>query len=455
LTGEDVGGETVRERRAGAGGDGDNLHATSLMSSRIGRMASAGSLWSFAIFGAGSVVSLGVQYLLVRRLGPAQFGAYVLVLAWVNAIALVVKMELDTCATRYVSAYESLGQGRLLHGFVRWAGARVLIASLAASLAGVAALYLLQGSLPSVSLLAAMAGCLVLPLTSVSLFVVNCLQGLKQMREAYLPPQVLRPVLFGVALAALGASVLSAASALMINAAAAAVALLASIALLRRALRTRLQSPPEYVVREWRGTSLQLLPAAMAQLVLSQASDVVIVGAMMGAVEAGKYSLAGQVATIAGYVIGPVATITAPMVAELHAKDDRTGLRTLLRTAARINLALVIPATVVVVLFGRTALALFGEVYADAYPTLILLCAGMLAAALGGNAAFLLTMTGGQRKASVIIGSTALFNLCLSVPLTWRYGAVGAATATLVAGLARHAWMMGAAHQRTGVSLWP
>jgi O-antigen/teichoic acid export membrane protein len=55
----------------------------------------------------------------------------------------------------------------------------------------------------------------------------------------------------------------------------------------------------------------------------------------------------------------------------------------------------------------------------------------------GGLAGFLLTMTAHEREAAWIIGGTAVLNITLAIILTPRYGAVGTASATLIAVLVR------------------
>jgi O-antigen/teichoic acid export membrane protein len=420
-----------------------------------GRLAS-GSFWSFLIAVAGSALGFVVQYLLVRGLGPTEFGHYVYILGWVNAAAVLVKFELDTVATRFVSSYHALHQPELMAGFLGWGARRVVIASVTTGLVAGIALSLVLPRVAPAMLAAALVGCIILPVTSVTLFVQNCLQGIKWIRAAYFPPQVLRPLLLMTAIfGAARVTSLTAGSALALNLGAAVLALVVSLQLLRRGMVGKLAYPGSLATREWLDTAAGLVPAALAQLVLSQASDVLVVGTLLGPVEAGKYSVAGQLASLAGYVIGPVASITAPLVAELHARQDKPGLRQLMRLVARINLGIILPMTLLVILGGPWLLHIFGPLYAQAYPVLVLLSLGMVSATVGGTASFLLTMTGNHREAARIIGGTAALNLVLAILLTPRFGAIGTASATLGATIVRNAWMIRAAQARSGISLMP
>lgn len=420
-----------------------------------GRLAT-GSFWSFLIATSGAALGFLVHYLLVRKLGPTEFGRYVYILGWVNAAAVLVKFEIDTVATRFVSSYHALQKPQLMAGFLGWAGRRVVGASIGTALIAAGVLYLVLPHVAPALVAAALVGCLILPVTSIQLFVQNCLQGIKWIKAAYFPPQVLRPMLMLTAvLVASRLTTLTGARALWLNFATSTIALTVGIAFLRRGMAGKLAYPPAHSTGEWIDTAAGLLPAALAQLVLSQASDVLVVGTLLGPVEAGKYSVAGQIASLAGYVMGPVASITAPLVAELHARNDKKGLRQLMRLVARVNLGIMLPITLVVLLGGPFLLRLFGPVYAEAYPVLALLSLGMVSASVGGPASFVLTMTGSHRDAARIIGATAGFNLLLALVLTPRFGAVGTASATLAATLVRNAWIIRVAQSRSGVSLMP
>jgi O-antigen/teichoic acid export membrane protein len=67
----------------------------------------------------------------------------------------------------------------------------------------------------------------------------------------------------------------------------------------------------------------------------------------------------------------------------------------------------------------------------------------------------MLTMTGHQKNASVIIGVSAALNFALSLILTHQFGIVGTALATLIGLGLRSILLVIWAQRRTGVSLMP
>src|SRR5207247_298858 len=83
-----------------------------------------------------------------------------------------------------------------------------------------------------------------------------------------------------------------------------------------------------------------------------------------------------------------------------------------------------------------------GPAFADGYPVLAVLSAGAgVGATLGIISGFLLTMTGHEQAASRMVVGTAVLNLALTFVLTPTFGIVGAAVATVVAGLGR-VWLL-------------
>jgi O-antigen/teichoic acid export membrane protein len=63
-------------------------------------------------------------------------------------------------------------------------------------------------------------------------------------------------------------------------------------------------------------------------------------------------------------------------------------------------------------------------------------------------------MTGHQRDASIVIASTAMFNLVLTLVLTPMFGIVGTASATAIAVLLRGIILAVIVRRKVGVSLF-
>ena len=431
-----------------------------LMAANVGATVARGAALSFAI----NVVSMGLGFLvqlqLARALRPAEYGIYLVVSAWINVAMLAGKLEFDPCAVRYVGAYSGTGRWSHLRGFLRRSHQIVTMASLGvATIVGIGVL-LLRSFVPPGQLASYLIGCAILPVSSLLLLQFGCLQGFRRVVRAQAPNLLVRPLLFGVILAVVvygfGAH-LAATQALALQLLTAALALGLSTVFLRRSLPNDVASArPAYDTREWLRTSRGLMVIAGANLLLSSQSDLLIIGAFLGAERAGVYGVASQFAALIGFGVTGVLFCTTPMISSLHAQGDRAGLQRLTRTATRLNMAVSLPILPILVVFGHRLLGLFGPGYVSGYPVLLLLSASVvLASTVGALSGFLLTMTGHQDVAGKVIVGSALLNLALTITLTPAFGPIGTATATGIAGIVRACVLSLVVWRRLGVSILP
>jgi O-antigen/teichoic acid export membrane protein len=126
------------------------------------------------------------------------------------------------------------------------------------------------------------------------------------------------------------------------------------------------------------------------------------------------------------------------MVSDFHATGRRTDLQHLVTLVQKASVIVSLPVVALLVFEGKTVLGWFGASFVAAYPVLVILSiATFIASVVGILAGFLLTLTGHQRKAAVIIVGSAVVNLALSLTLTRIFGSVGTATATATTTLLR------------------
>ncbi|HDM75831.1 MAG TPA: flippase, partial [Deltaproteobacteria bacterium] len=90
----------------------------------------------------------------------------------------------------------------------------------------------------------------------------------------------------------------------------------------------------------------------------------------------------------------------------------------------------VVPVAVIIVLFGKTILGLFGPGFIIAYVPLVILLTGQVLNALTGLVGSLMTMTGYERQTAWIIGTGAGTNIALNAVLIPLLGIIGASIAT-------------------------
>lgn len=402
-------------------------------------------------------MGFGLQLVLARYLGPEQFGVYAYAMGWLSLALLFGKLDLDNAATRYIGAYSGNGEWALATGFVRRVPLLVLAASTAVALIVGLTVHLVarQRGIETPPVL--WAACLLLPATGVMQLLANVLQGFRRIVASQAPPSVIRPVLFAGMLLSYGALAHGsrlAATAVYANLAATLLVIVVQLVLVWRRLRPHAAQGHQYATMAWLKTASGLLAVSIAQLVLSGQTDVVVVGSVLSKVEAGSYSIASQLANAVHMGITAVVFVAAPTIAHLYHAGAKRDLQQLVSRVGQANLVLTLPALLMLLLVGKPILALFGPTFPAAYPILVVLSLVTLQGAAGGAVCgFLLTMTGHEKVAALIIGAAAILYAILVIVLSPRLGALGVALATLIAYVVRAISLGIYVHRRLGINV--
>lgn len=401
----------------------------------VGAVLARGAGGAFAVKLAAAAVGLVSYLILTNLLGAKAFGDYVYVLSWVTVIRLLALGGFDTAALRFVASYRDQGQWSHLRGFLRRSSQLVVGAAIACAVVLAGVIWLLSGQLEQPLRHAFLLACpLLVALAALGLYAAQ-LQGLKNVVKAKLPVDVGRPLMIGLFVGGLAwccPQRLSAPSAMGMNLLATSVALAAAWLLLHRALPLEAKlAEPLFETLHWLRVAMTLLLLTAFFQVLSR-TDVIMLGLLVDTESAGIYAVAALAAQMVFIGLGAINVIAAPMIAELYWHDRHTELRRLVRLAAIGVVVTAFPAILLLVVFGRPILRLFGPGFGTGYAPLVVLCCGQLINALAGSVGFLMTMTGHQQQAAVIVAVTATLNVVLNLLLIPSYGMVGAAAATAV-----------------------
>jgi len=425
----------------------------------VGAILASGAARSTLVAVSGAGASFAVQITLARAMGQAAFGAYALTLAFMNAALLLAKLELDNTGVRFVGAYAAQGKWGLLRGFVRDSRAATLTMSVGCAL--VSAVLIWYGRDWLISKHPALprtmwTACLLLPVTAVLMVDAGFLQGFQSYLSSQLAPNLLRPVLLGVIITiwwAVSTTKIPPWAGVTSNLIASIVAMIFATAVLRRITPREVnEAPIERDRADWIRTTSPLLLVSVAQLIISQQADLIVVGTITSAREVAEYTAASQLTIPLSVVVSSVTFVAQAMIADLYARGDSQALQSLIRAVTRANMAIAAPVALLMVFGGKLLLRLFGPAYVSAYPVLLILMGAQLVIALSGSlSGYLLTMTRHQNAAAWIIGGAALLNLILTLILTPIYGIVGTATATLIAAVLRSAVLTLHIRQKMGL----
>ena len=425
----------------------------------IGAVLATGAVRSMIVAVSGAGVSFAVQIVLARAMGQAAFGAYALTLAFMNAVLLLAKLEIDTTGVRFVGAYAAQGRWGLLRGFVRDSRAATLTMSIGCALVSAVIIWVGRDWLISKhpALPRAMwVACLLLPITAVLMVDAAFLRGFQSYLSSQLAPNLMRPVLLGVIIVAwraISATRLPPWAGVMSNLAASIVAMTFAIVMLRRVTPRELSDAPiERDRGDWIRTTSPLLLVSVAQLIISQQADLIVVGTITNARQVAEYTAASQLTLPLSVIVNSVTFVAQAMIADLYARGDSQALQSLIRAVTRANIAVAGPVMLVMIFGGHFLLSLFGPAYLSAYTVLIILMGAQLVIALSGSlAGYLLTMTMHQNAAAWIMGGAALLNLILTLILTPLYGIIGTAVATFVTALSRSVALTLFIHKNMGL----
>jgi O-antigen/teichoic acid export membrane protein len=417
----------------------------------IGAVLARGALAFLLLNVLGMALSLGVNVLLARSLGAEAYGVYVTVFNWMLVLLIAARAGLATASLRFVSSYAAREQWEELRGFLGTTRAVVAAASLAVAAATAAAVWLLGERLGEAMRLTFWVGCLALPVHAFVQVGGAVLRGFKRVIASEMPGTVFHPLLLGagtLGLALAAPSRLDAPAAMALNLGAALGALAWVAAALRRATpEPARRAAGRRHTGEWLAVATPLL-AFNALNVVIQRADVILVGALAGAADAGVYAAASRIAGLTAFGLTAVNAWAAPLIADLYARGDRPGLQRLVRIAALGIFAFTLPLSLGLIAFGREVLAWFGPEFAAAYAPLLVLVGGQLVNALVGPVGFLMTMTGRQRAATWILAAHAALDLALNALLIPRYGIAGAAVATAAARASLNLVLAGAVWQQ-------
>ena len=394
-----------------------------------------------------------VQIALARWMGAYEFGVYVYVWTWALLIGGIADFGLANAAQRFIPQYAAQNAEPLLRGFLR--DARRLALALATGLAVVAALALTLGarSIDSPAVIPLYLACLCLPVYALSSVQDGIARCYNWTGIGLVPTFVMRPVLLvafmaaahlaGFAASATMAIVCSVASYWVIGAA-------QTLMLDRRLAATVAPGPRAAAPRVWLKTSLPIMMVVGFYVMLTYV-DLIVLQMFRAPDVVAHYHAAAKTMTLVSFIYFSVSAATAHRFSAYQAAGDRARLEAFVAGAVRWTFWPSLALTAALLAVGRPMLALFGGDFAQAYPLMFVMAAGLLARASVGPAERLLSMLGEQRACAMAYGGAFAVNLLACLALVPRHGAMGAAAATSLALVAESAALFVIARRRLGL----
>ncbi len=169
-----------------------------------------------------------------------------------------------------------------------------------------------------------------------------------------------------------------------------------------------------------------------AFIFISNWTDIFMLGALVSKADVGIYNAAYKLAILALVVVNAVNTVLAPKISDFYSKNRLDKIETEVQKATKIISVVTIPIVVVLILFRKQLLGLFGPEFAQGETALVIISLGLLFNALSGSVAQVLNMTKHQKQLRLFTLISALVNILLNFVLIKKLGIIGAAIASLV-----------------------
>jgi O-antigen/teichoic acid export membrane protein len=394
----------------------------------------------------GTALAVLLQLLLARLLGPHEFGYFAYAVNWALLLATVSNVGMDSASMRFVAAFRMAGDDVRLRAFLHLATRVVLTGVAAAALAAAASAWMTGEPARLARWLLYPVPVVLMALLAFSVLFQSQLLGAERSLSALGPDKIARPlvtvVLVAIAVYAWPGA-LDAFAALVATTLAAAVSLFL-LFVVRRALLGPVEDPApattEVESRDWLFAALAVYLVGLSQLVLTR-GGVVAVGLLMGATDAGLFSVVVILAGLVFFVLGAANGAIAPRISSLYEAGERAGLHAMAVHYTWLFMILAVPVALVLVIFARPILALFGPAFLTAVPALQVMVLGQLIMVMGGPVGGLLTMTRHQRPAAVAVAVLALLYVGLNVLWIPAHGLTGAAWSLTVVIVLRTVWL--------------
>lgn len=397
--------------------------------SRVAR----GGVTAFFVYGAGFGLTYFAQLVIARIVGVDTYGVYAYVFAWMVVLAYFSTLGFDVGLLRFVPAYEAERAWPLLQGVIQYAQRWVAFVGFSLIFIGICVVRTWTSS-PEIrnTFLAGFALVPILALVRIRCSVVRAFGGVA---SALVPDRVIRDgTLIGLlAVTTLIMGWTPNAPLIMIGTliSSALGLFIAGIAIRRHRPRAINDVMPVYDAVAWRRAAIPLLILGATETMMNR-TGVILLGWIADTKSAGIYSLAFNIALVVTLPRIAVNTLFAPVISDLHARRDKETMQALITRSASWTFWAGICIAAALFLLAEPLLAWFGPGYDAGVPALRILIISQVMAASAGSQLYVMTMTGHERSAAVLLVACAMFNAVAIALLINKFALTGAAIGAAV-----------------------
>ncbi len=167
-------------------------------------------------------------------------------------------------------------------------------------------------------------------------------------------------------------------------------------------------------------------------LILLGWMDTFVMGVYETVENVGIYNVSLKIATLTIFTLQAINSILAPKIAKSYTENNTQQYKKLIQFSTKLNFLISLTIIVIILIFNKFLLGIFGEEFIAGATILYILCAGQIISSFSGSVGIILQMIGKQKVHQNFVLGALLINLILTLILTPLYGGIGAATATVI-----------------------
>jgi O-antigen/teichoic acid export membrane protein len=393
-----------------------------------------GGLTAFFVYGVGFALTYFAQLIIARVVGAATYGIYAYVFAWMVVLAYFSTLGFDVGLLRFVPAYKAKHDWPLLRGVIEYAQRRAALVGIALVLVGMVVVGVLT-STPEVRN-TFFAGFALVPIIALVRIRCSAVRAFGGVVSALVPDRVVRDgaLITLLAVASLGLGwTLNAPFVMLATLVGSILGLVCAGAAMHR-LRPRAIANivPAYDAAVWRRAAVPLLILGATESLMNR-TGVLLLGWIGDTKSAGIYSLAFNMALVVTLPRIAVNTLFAPAISDLYERSDKGMMQVLITRSSSWTFVAGILIAATLFVLAEPLLAWFGPGYDAGVLALRVLLISQALAASAGSQLYVMTMTGHERAAAVLLVICATVNAVASAVLIGLFGLTGAAIGSAVA----------------------
>ncbi|MEC9344325.1 MAG: polysaccharide biosynthesis C-terminal domain-containing protein [Pseudomonadota bacterium] len=414
------------------------------------------ALFAFAIRVFSAAIAYLSQVLMARWMGDFEYGIYVAV--WVAAVILggIACLGFQTGVIRFISEYRTANDLDHLRGVIRGALSWSLAAATVLALIGCGVLYMFSEHVTSYYVVPIYLAAVCLPMMALQETQDGVARAFNWPGTALGPTFIARPLLILAAMALFVAAGMPAdANTAMLAAVIATYgASVAQFVSLRAKLGTTVpKGPSVYRPREWLLIAMPIFLVEGFYNLLTN-TDILFVSYYLSPDQVAVYFAAVKTLALVHFVYFAVKAGAAHRFAAYRKAGDTTRYEAFIQETVAWTFWPSLALAIVMVLFGRYFLMLFGPSFLAGESLLWILAFGVVVRSTVGAAESVLTMSGEQATCAAVYAASLMVNLTLNFSLIPVYGLQGAAWATTFALFFEAIALYAAARRRLGLHIF-